>query len=73
MRRTAKDGWRCNPVGWWMLEDIWAFIASHELPYSSVYDRLAEIGVPRHLQRVGPIGRGEGNQDSQELPAGGAT
>lgn len=52
----AADGlWRCNPLASWTIADVWAYIASRDLPYSPVYDRLSEIGVPRDDQRVGPL------------------
>lgn len=50
-----REGWRCQPLAWWTLADIWAAIAEWGLPYSPVYDRLAASGVPRDLQRVGPL------------------
>jgi len=44
-----------QPLIWWTIDDIWAFIASRELPYHPVYDTLARAGVSRELQRVGPF------------------
>lgn len=37
-----------------------AYVAGRDLPYSSVYDTLAAIGVPRPEQRVGPLPYAEG-------------
>jgi 3'-phosphoadenosine 5'-phosphosulfate sulfotransferase (PAPS reductase)/FAD synthetase len=45
----------CNPLARWTVDDVWAAIAGMRLPYSSVYDRMASIGVPRHRARVGPL------------------
>jgi 3'-phosphoadenosine 5'-phosphosulfate sulfotransferase (PAPS reductase)/FAD synthetase len=47
--------WQCNPIAWWNLYDVWAYIMTHHVPYNRAYDRLAEIGVPLERQRVGPI------------------
>lgn len=50
-----KDGtWRCEPVINWTHQDVWSFIASNGLPYNAVYDRLADLGVPREEWRVAP-------------------
>ena len=49
----AKQGdWRCYPMLDWTTEDIWAYIALHDLEYNEVYDILAEIGEPREQWRV---------------------
>lgn len=42
-----------NPLQWWSVADVWAYIASRELPYSPVYDQLTRTGVDRRDQRVG--------------------
>jgi 3'-phosphoadenosine 5'-phosphosulfate sulfotransferase (PAPS reductase)/FAD synthetase len=53
---SCVDGtWRCNPLAGWTVDDVWALIAGWKLSYNPVYDRLAAIGVPRKLQRVGPL------------------
>ena len=36
-------------------EEIWTYIARHDLPTNPVYDVLARIGAPEHLRRVGPM------------------
>lgn len=46
---------RAQPLAWWHLADVWAAIAAWGLPYNPVYDVLARAGVPRDLQRVGPL------------------
>jgi 3'-phosphoadenosine 5'-phosphosulfate sulfotransferase (PAPS reductase)/FAD synthetase len=53
--QVADGQWRCNPLASWTVDDVWALIAGWELPYSPAYDRLAAIGVPRDLQRIGPL------------------
>lgn len=46
---------RCCPIEDWSADEVWALMAHWDLPHNAVYDRLAEIGVPRKLQRVGPL------------------
>jgi phosphoadenosine phosphosulfate reductase len=47
--------WNCYPLAYWDTEDIWAYIASRDLPYNPVYDKLEELGVPLKYRRVGPL------------------
>ncbi len=47
--------WTCCPLARWRHEDVWAYIASRDLAYNRVYDRLAELGVPLQYRRVGPL------------------
>jgi 3'-phosphoadenosine 5'-phosphosulfate sulfotransferase (PAPS reductase)/FAD synthetase len=47
--------WQCNPLANWTVDEVWALIAGWRLPYNPAYDRLAEIGVEREAQRVGPL------------------
>jgi len=42
----------CTPIVDWKDEDVWAYIASRDLPYNKIYDKMAEIGVPRKHWRV---------------------
>ena len=44
-----------NPIIDWTTDDVWGYIIEHGLDYCSVYDRLTEIGIPRHKQRLGPL------------------
>jgi 3'-phosphoadenosine 5'-phosphosulfate sulfotransferase (PAPS reductase)/FAD synthetase len=53
-QRPGGD-WRCYPVGWWSLNDIWAYIAAYDLPYNRAYDVLSGLGVPAVAQRIGPF------------------
>lgn len=56
VHRLAGTGiLRCYPLGWWRVEDIWAYLVSRDVPYNRAYDRLAAIGVPRREQRLGPF------------------
>lgn len=54
--------WRCNPISFWDLRDLWAYLASREVDYSEAYDRMAEAGTPREAQRVATLlgARGDG-------------
>ncbi len=47
-----RQCWHLCPLAWWRVDDVWAYIADRELPYNHAYDRMTQIGVPRHLQRV---------------------
>jgi phosphoadenosine phosphosulfate reductase len=51
----TRFGWRCTPLLDWTADDVWALIAASGIAYNAAYDRLAEIGVPRGQQRVGPL------------------
>lgn len=44
-----------QPLAWWTIDDVWAFIASRGLPYHPVYDAMARSSVERRMQRVGPL------------------
>lgn len=46
---------RCQPLVGWSVDDVWAAIACLGLEPNPVYDRMAEVGVPRQDQRVGPL------------------
>lgn len=51
----ADRTWYLMPIIRWSLEDVWAYIASRELPYNSAYDRMAEARIPRESQRVATL------------------
>ncbi len=54
-RVKAGVGLRCCPLWDWSADDVWAYIATHQLPVCGVYDRLETIGIARERQRVGPL------------------
>lgn len=62
-QKTGK--WHCNPVAWWSVEDVWAYILSSGIDYNAAYDRLDEMGIAPRDQRIGPlvvervVGRGQ--------------
>jgi phosphoadenosine phosphosulfate reductase len=47
--------WHCNPLANWTVDDVWAYIYSHNLDYNLAYDKLAEMGLPPERQRIGPL------------------
>lgn len=53
---AERDGcWHLCPALWWSVEDVWAYIASHKLPYNRAYDKMASIGMQRREMRIGPV------------------
>jgi 3'-phosphoadenosine 5'-phosphosulfate sulfotransferase (PAPS reductase)/FAD synthetase len=44
--------WHLCPLAWWSTDDIWAYIAAHDLPYNVAYDQMAAMGITREQQRV---------------------
>lgn len=54
-RLVGTGIWRCSALGWWRVEDIWAYLLTQDVPYNRAYDRLSAIGVPRRQQRIGPF------------------
>lgn len=54
-RVRSGTGRRCCPLWDWTEDDVWCAIAGLGLPYNLAYDRLAEIGVDRERQRIGPL------------------
>jgi phosphoadenosine phosphosulfate reductase len=47
--------WHCSPLAAWDKRDIWAYVASRNLPYNPVYDKLAALGVPLERRRVAAL------------------
>ena len=52
--------WYINPIIDWSDNNVWEYIKEHGLNYCPVYDRLFEIGVSRHLSRLGPLPLSQG-------------
>ena len=48
--RRADGLWTAWPVGWWKSADVWAYIASRDLPYHRMYD-CETHGWTRHTIR----------------------
>ena len=51
----GQDCCHAYPLMAWTHDDIWAYIAGRGLPYHPVYDRMAQIGIPRAECRVGTL------------------
>lgn len=56
-----------GPVWDWTTDQIWAYIARHQLPLNPVYDKLRALGAPEHFLRVSHM------LDAQRLEQGRVT
>ena len=45
----------CNPLAFWTVEDVWAYLLSRKVNYNRSYDKLTDLGIPLQYQRVGPM------------------
>jgi phosphoadenosine phosphosulfate reductase len=51
-----KDGTTAfGPIWNWKTEDVWAYIARHQLPVNPVYARLRAIGAPESALRLSHV------------------
>lgn len=55
MYQTKSRMWHVNPIGWWTVRDVWAYIYSRNIDYNKAYDKLEQMGIPREEQRIGPL------------------
>lgn len=57
----------CAPLGWWRVEDVWAYLHGHELPVHPAYAYTMHGAVSRDRIRVdalwGPSGTGWGRRE----------
>lgn len=53
--KSEHDMWHCSPLAHWTKRDVWSYVASRDLAYNPVYDRLAECGIPLEYRRVAPL------------------
>lgn len=51
----ATAAWNCTPIADWTTRDVWAYICSTGITYNQAYDRLTDMGIPAHRQRIGPF------------------
>lgn len=51
----GQSCWQAYPLMDWTEDDVWAFIAGRGLPYNPVYDRMAQVGIPRVEWRVSTL------------------
>jgi phosphoadenosine phosphosulfate reductase len=47
--------WVLSPIWDWSTDDIWAYLAAHNIPPNPIYPRLETLGVPEVAHRVGLI------------------
>lgn len=52
----------CRPIGWWTIDDVFAFLAQHELPVHPSYAMLGGGRYQRKHRRVASMGGEWGNQ-----------
>lgn len=45
----------CNPIAYWSIHDVWAYILSKQVMYNAAYDVMTEKGIPLERQRIGPF------------------
>lgn len=52
---ASKRQKQCNPLAWWTVRDIWAYIFSKGIAYNNAYKILTQLNVEFHRQRIGPF------------------
>ncbi len=45
----------CNPLAWWTVRDVWAFIFLRKINYNKAYQVLTTLQIPFKYQRIGPF------------------
>lgn len=57
-RKHAATFYHCSPLGFWTDDDIWEYIHTYEVPYSSLYDMTYtdSKGQVKHVKRNGCVG-----------------
>ena len=57
-RKHAEKFYHCSPLGFWTDDDIWEYIHTYEVPYSSLYDMTYtdSKGQVKHVKRNGCVG-----------------
>ncbi|MFA5636875.1 MAG: phosphoadenosine phosphosulfate reductase family protein [Anaerovoracaceae bacterium] len=50
--QVTDGAWHLCPLQWWTGDDVWAYIASRDLPYNAAYDKMDDLGIPRERQRI---------------------
>lgn len=57
-RRVSGDcagQWVASPIWDWSADDVWAYLAYHDIPPNPIYPRLAALGAPPVSHRVSLI------------------
>jgi phosphoadenosine phosphosulfate reductase len=55
---SERVGWNVQhlcPIQWWTEDDVWAYIAVHDLTYNVAYDKMAAMGMTRKEQRISTL------------------
>ena len=62
-----RDVWKANPLADWSEQDVWNYIARHDVPYNALHDRgYASIGcMPCTLPGSGREGRWAGSEKTE--------
>lgn len=47
--------WQCNPIAYWDINSVWAYILGKGIDYNRAYDKLADLGLSVDKQRIGPF------------------
>ena len=69
--QAASDGkWRSNPISWWNVLDVWAYIMARDIPYNRAYDVMEKMGIPLDRQRIGPFAYALGGGSAAILKKG---
>lgn len=59
VEKRARDGSliraHISPAWRWSSEEVFAYIAAHDLPLNPLYRQQVELGIPEHRARVGMI------------------
>ena len=51
-----EDGtWHLCPLAFWSVDDIWAYLATFQVPYNPAYDKMAALGLKREEMRIAPV------------------
>ncbi len=52
---AADQMGHANPLAWWSVDDVWAYLLTQDVAYNPVYDILSGLGIAPRYQRVGPL------------------
>jgi 3'-phosphoadenosine 5'-phosphosulfate sulfotransferase (PAPS reductase)/FAD synthetase len=55
MMYQSKRQIQCNPIAWWGIRDVWAYIFSRDVNYNKAYEKYTVHNVPFKYQRIGPF------------------
>ncbi len=53
---SRRDGTTAyGPIWDWSTDDVWTYLAAHEVPTSPVYAKLTALGAPEHALRISTL------------------